>query len=114
MGNFLHSLSSDTYVNIMEQYRPNFKVGTGEQRARGGFTKYEEIDRPVQDNEMEELRAHALKPVSGESRTTFGLKNQPNTSYSTNTKDRSTMEILLAVKLLVLRMSSALCLETNI
>jgi len=58
---FLHSLSPDTYVNIMEQYRPTFKVGSGEQRARGGFTKYEEIDRPVQDSEMEELRAHAIK-----------------------------------------------------
>jgi len=58
---FLHSLSPDTYVNIMEQYRPTFKVGSGEQRARGGFTKYEEIDRPVQDSEMEELRAHAMK-----------------------------------------------------
>jgi len=58
---FLHSLSPDTYVNIMEQYRPTFKVGSGEQRARGGFTKYEEIDRPVEDSEMEELRAHAMK-----------------------------------------------------
>lgn len=56
---WLHALSSDTYVNIMEQYRPTFKVGVGEQRARGGFTKYEEIDRPVHESEMEQLTRHA-------------------------------------------------------
>lgn len=58
---FLHSLSPDTYVNIMEQYRPTFKVGSGEQRARTGFTKYEDIDRPVNDTEMEQLREHARR-----------------------------------------------------
>ena len=56
---WLHTLSSDSYVNIMEQYRPTFKVGVGEQRARGGFTKYEEIDRPVNESEMDQLRRHA-------------------------------------------------------
>ena len=52
-------VSKDTYVNLMEQYRPTFKVGEGENRARTGFTKYEEIDRPVQDSEMDKLRLHA-------------------------------------------------------
>jgi len=56
---WLHSLSPDTYVNIMEQYRPTFRVGVGEKRARGGFTKYEEIDRPVNESEMEQLMKHA-------------------------------------------------------
>ena len=54
-----NEISKDTYVNIMEQYRPTFKVGEGEKRARTGFTKYEEIDRPVQDSEMDQLRMHA-------------------------------------------------------
>jgi len=52
-------VSKDTYINLMEQYRPTFKVGEGENRARTGFTKYEEIDRPVQDSEMDQLRLHA-------------------------------------------------------
>ena len=55
------NISTDTYVNLMEQYRPTFKVGEGEKRARTGFTKYEEIDRPVEDSEMDQLRAHAEK-----------------------------------------------------
>ena len=53
------NISKDTYVNIMEQYRPTFKVGEGEKRARSGFTKYEEIDRPIQDSEYDQLRLHA-------------------------------------------------------
>jgi uncharacterized Fe-S radical SAM superfamily protein PflX len=52
-------VSKDTYVNLMEQYRPTFKVGVGEERAREGFTKYDEIDRPVHDSEMDQLRLHA-------------------------------------------------------
>merc|ERR1719312_2397043 len=56
---WLHSLSPDTYVNIMEQYRPTYKVGVGEQRAREGFTKYENIDRPVNESGMEQLTRHA-------------------------------------------------------
>jgi len=52
-------ISKDTYVNIMEQYRPTFKVGEGETRARVGFTKYEEINRPVKDSEMKVLRDYA-------------------------------------------------------
>ena len=45
----------------MEQYRPTFKVGEGEQRARGGFTKYEDIDRVVELSEVEQVRQHAAK-----------------------------------------------------
>jgi len=52
-------VSKDTYVNIMEQYRPTFKVGVGETRSRSGFTKYEEIDRPVVSAEMEAMNKHA-------------------------------------------------------
>lgn len=50
-------VSRDTYVNVMEQYRPTFTVGKGERRARGGFTKYEEIDRPVTDGEVDAVKA---------------------------------------------------------
>ena len=52
-------VSKDTYVNLMEQYRPEFTVGKGERRARAGFTKYEEIDRPAASSEVEELREFA-------------------------------------------------------
>ena len=48
-------ISKDTYVNIMEQYRPTFTVGKGEKRSRDGFTKYEEIDRPIHDTELEQV-----------------------------------------------------------
>ena len=34
-------------------------MGLGEQRARTGFTKYEDIDRPVKEGEMTQLRRHA-------------------------------------------------------
>ena len=53
-------ISKDTYVNIMEQYRPTFKVGKGEKRAREGFTKYEEIDRPIEESELDIVRQHAV------------------------------------------------------
>ena len=56
---WLHSVSPDMYVNIMEQYRPTHKVGKGEQRARHGYTKYEDIDRPVEVSEVEQVRQHA-------------------------------------------------------
>ena len=56
---WLHSLSPDTYVNVMEQYRPTHKVGTGEQRTRSGFTKYEDIDRPVEISEVNEVKQFA-------------------------------------------------------
>jgi len=52
-------ISADTYVNIMEQYRPTFKVGVGEKRSRGGFVDYAEIDRPVSSLEMEETISYA-------------------------------------------------------
>ena len=67
------SVSKDTYVHIMEQYRPEFTVGKGEKRARSGFTKYEEIDRPVNDTEMQ------IVQVSGETDT---LKKHRNQSLS--------------------------------
>ena len=35
--------------------RPEFTVGKGERRARGGFTTYEEIDRPARSAEVEEV-----------------------------------------------------------
>ena len=35
--------------------RPEFTVGKGERRARGGFTTYEEIDRPSRSAEVEEV-----------------------------------------------------------
>ena len=54
-------VSTDTYINLMEQYRPTFRVGQGETRARHGFTKYEEIDRPIHDEEMDLLRRHGLE-----------------------------------------------------
>ena len=53
-------VSKDTYVNIMEQYHPTFVVGKGEKRARHGFTKYEEIDRPIHDSEHDQVRIHAM------------------------------------------------------
>eukprot|EP00088_Acartia_fossae_P023461 TRINITY_DN24471_c0_g1_i1.p1 TRINITY_DN24471_c0_g1~~TRINITY_DN24471_c0_g1_i1.p1 ORF type:complete len:341 (-),score=45.24 TRINITY_DN24471_c0_g1_i1:147-1169(-) len=54
-------ISKDTYINIMEQYRPTFKVGKGEMRAREGFTKYEDIDRPIHSKEYEELQYFAYE-----------------------------------------------------
>jgi len=56
---WLYSVSPDMYVNIMEQYRPTHKVGVGEQRARDGFTKYEDIDRFVEMSEVDEVRKYA-------------------------------------------------------
>ena len=56
---WLHSVSPDLYVNIMEQYRPTHKVGVGEHRARDGFTKYKDIDRVVELSEVEQVRQHA-------------------------------------------------------
>ncbi len=45
----------------MEQYRPEFTVGKGEQRSRTGFTRYEEIDRPVSDSEVHGVIEYARK-----------------------------------------------------
>jgi len=57
---FAAGVSKDTYVHIMEQYRPEFTVGKGERRARSGFTRYDEINRPVNESEMAEVQSHAL------------------------------------------------------
>jgi uncharacterized Fe-S radical SAM superfamily protein PflX len=54
-------VSKDTYVNVMEQYRPTFTVGKGERRARHGFTKYEEIDRPVHESEADAVKKFAME-----------------------------------------------------
>jgi hypothetical protein len=35
------------------------QVGVGENRSRGGFTDYAEIDRPVNSQEMETLLSYA-------------------------------------------------------
>ena len=59
MSFLAHEVSKDMYVNIMEQYRPTFTVGKGEKRARHGFTKYEEIDRPIEESEMLQVKNHA-------------------------------------------------------
>ena len=56
---WLAELSTDMYVNIMEQYRPTHKVGKGEKRARGGWDTYQDIDRQVEEGEMERLTRHA-------------------------------------------------------
>ena len=37
------------------------QVGSGEQRARGGFDTYGDLDRPVEEGEVEELREHARR-----------------------------------------------------
>mmetsp|Transcript_19597 Transcript_19597/g.35341 ORF Transcript_19597/g.35341 Transcript_19597/m.35341 type:complete len:350 (-) Transcript_19597:456-1505(-) len=52
-------ISKDTYVHLMEQYRPDHLVGKGEVRSRGGFTKYDEINRPASKEEITVLRAYA-------------------------------------------------------
>lgn len=54
-------ISKDTYVNVMDQYRPDFTVGKGEKRARLGVTKYEDIDRPVRAEETVAVVEHAKK-----------------------------------------------------
>jgi uncharacterized Fe-S radical SAM superfamily protein PflX len=38
-------LGPDTFIHIMEQYQPQFMVGKGEHRSRGGWSTYEEINR---------------------------------------------------------------------
>eukprot|EP01025_Chloroclados_australasicus_P055419 TRINITY_DN6706_c0_g2_i1.p1 TRINITY_DN6706_c0_g2~~TRINITY_DN6706_c0_g2_i1.p1 ORF type:complete len:404 (-),score=23.23 TRINITY_DN6706_c0_g2_i1:102-1220(-) len=54
-------LGPDTYVNIMGQYRPSNVVGSGERRAAQGVVKYEEIDRRIEDKEVDELKMFARK-----------------------------------------------------
>jgi putative pyruvate formate lyase activating enzyme len=43
-------ISPDTFVNIMDQYRPANAVG---RPARDGVVRYAEIDRPVRSDELE-------------------------------------------------------------
>jgi putative pyruvate formate lyase activating enzyme len=52
-------LGRDTYVNIMEQYHPNFAVNKGEQRSRLGWTDYSEIGSRPGEAEVEEVREYA-------------------------------------------------------
>jgi putative pyruvate formate lyase activating enzyme len=54
-------LSPDTYVNIMDQYRPDYQVGqiAAEGRRDAGLPQYAEIDRPPSRAEIEEARAAA-------------------------------------------------------
>jgi putative pyruvate formate lyase activating enzyme len=52
-------LGTDTYVNIMEQYHPNFAVNRGEKRSRLGWTDYSEIGRRPGEAEVEEVREYA-------------------------------------------------------
>ena len=44
-------LSTETYLNLMAQYRPGFKVGK--------FGRYEEIDRGIRSEEYKEIVSHA-------------------------------------------------------
>lgn len=52
-------ISADCYVNLMEQYRPDFKVGNKELRSRIGYTDYSDINRPVTESEVDMLRDYA-------------------------------------------------------
>jgi putative pyruvate formate lyase activating enzyme len=54
------TISADTYINIMQQYRPEYEAGA---TARGGEKRYREIDRrPTQD---EFVRAHQAAVDAG-------------------------------------------------
>eukprot|EP00775_Hariotina_reticulata_P007293 gene7293-7506_t len=54
-------LGRDTFVHIMEQYQPQFMVGKGERRSRGGWTTYEEVNRRPTSEEVKLLRDYAKK-----------------------------------------------------
>jgi len=45
----VEEVSADTYVNIMGQYRPDYRVGTAD---KSGHKKYEEINRNPEDFEL--------------------------------------------------------------
>ncbi|MFO7774505.1 MAG: radical SAM protein, partial [Candidatus Hydrogenedentota bacterium] len=51
-----NEVSTDTYVNIMGQYRPAHRVG---ERDRHGNPHYTEIDRRLKRPELEEAVARA-------------------------------------------------------
>lgn len=55
-------LSPDTYVNIMAQYRPEYRVGT-RTPGRHGQLRYREIDRRPRRDELEE--AYQLARAAG-------------------------------------------------
>lgn len=44
---------------LCSQYHPDYLVGKGEQRARTGFTKYDEIGARPPTSDVEEVRQHA-------------------------------------------------------
>ena len=56
MGWLATELSKDTYVNIMAQYRPSYRVG---KPARNGHPRYPEIDRTPTSDELKLARAAA-------------------------------------------------------
>lgn len=43
----------------MEQYVPRYLVGSGEQRSREGWVKYDEINKRAAGEEVEELKRYA-------------------------------------------------------
>ena len=51
-------VSSDTYVNVMRQYRPEYQVG---QIAASGTVKYDGINRPPRPAEIEAAYATARR-----------------------------------------------------
>jgi putative pyruvate formate lyase activating enzyme len=56
MGWLATELSKDTYVNIMAQYRPSYRVG---EPARGGHPRHPEICRTPTSDELQLARAAA-------------------------------------------------------
>ena len=63
-------VSSDTYVNIMGQYRPQYEVG---QIAKNGSRKYEAIDRAPDRDELPPPTMPPATPACGGS--TSGGRN---------------------------------------
>jgi putative pyruvate formate lyase activating enzyme len=51
-------LSTDTYVNLMAQYRPEYRVG---QTGRGGGVRFPEIDRRPSSGELRSAHAAARR-----------------------------------------------------
>lgn len=49
LGWLADEVSTDTYVNIMEQYRPEYQVG---KPGRGGVSKFDDIDQPPPGHEV--------------------------------------------------------------
>jgi putative pyruvate formate lyase activating enzyme len=57
------NVSKDLYVHLMEQYHPRAHVGKPNTRSRDPDAKvrYEEINRPIQDSELDYVRNAARK-----------------------------------------------------